>query len=153
MRTEGDKLRARAVAGEDSAKLQEEAFQVAGMKSKAPSTKMGKARRAALPPAHASVLDLKSGQVSPVLADQSGYFIYKVGAKDVAPLDKVKDEISVTLRSQRMQEQMQAVQKSATPTLDEAYFGSEQALPQGMPMAMPMAPGGRPSKPTAPGPK
>lgn len=151
MKKEADKLRARAVAGEDLAKLQEEAFQLAGIKSKAPTTKMGKERRSGLPPAQASVMDLKTGEISPVLSDQSGYFIYKVGAKDVEPLDKVKEEIRGAMRSQRVQEQMQAVQKSATPTLDDAYFGPEQAPPQGMPFP---APPGHPSpKPASPGPK
>ena len=151
MQKEADTLRARAVAGEDLAKLQDEAFQLAGIKTKAPTTKMGKERRNGLPPNQASVMDLKTGQVSPVLSDQSGYFIYKVGAKDVEPLDKVKEEIRGTMRTQRMQEQMQAVQKSATPVLDDAYFGAEQAPPQGMPFPPPT---GRPSpKPASPGPK
>jgi hypothetical protein len=151
MKKEADKLRARAVAGEDLTKLQEEAFQLAGIKTKAPSIKMGKERRNNLPPAQASVMDLKTGEISHVLIDQSGYFIYKVGAKDTEPMDKVKDEIRGTLRTQRVQEQMQAVQKSATPTLDEAYFGPEQAPPQGMPMPMPA--GVPPHTPSAPGPK
>jgi hypothetical protein len=133
MQKEADKLRARAVAGESFTKLQDEAFALAALKSKAPSTKMGEVRRTALPPAHASVMDLKTGEISPVLSDQSGYFIYKVGAKDTEPLDKVKEEIRGTLRTQRMQEQMQAVQKSATPVLDESYFGPEMPPGHGMP--------------------
>jgi hypothetical protein len=149
MRAEADKLRSRAAAGEDLTKLQGEAFLLSGIKSKAPSTKMGKERRSNLPPAQASVMDLKTGDVSTVLSDQSGYFIYKVGAKDVESLDKVKEEIRGALRTQRVQEQMQAVQKSSTPTLDEAYFGPEQAQPQGMPFA----PGGPSPRPSAPGPK
>jgi hypothetical protein len=151
MKKEADTLRARAVAGEDLTKLQADAFQLAGVKSKAPSTKMGKVRRNTLPPAQASVMDLKTGEVSSVLTDQSGYFIYKVGAKDTEPLDSVREEIRGALRTQRVQEQMQAVQKSATPTLDEAYFGPEQAPPQGMPMPMP--PGAPSHMPPAPGPK
>lgn len=151
MKKEADKLRARAVAGEDLAKLQDEAFQLAEIKSKAPTTKMGKERRTNLPPAQASVMDLKTGEISPVLSDQSGYFIYKVGAKDVEPLDKVKEEIRGTMRTQRVQEQMQAVQKSATPTLDDAYFGAEQGPPQGMPFPPP--PGHPSPKPAPPGPK
>jgi len=151
MQKEADKLRARAVAGENFAKLQDEAYQLAGIKTKAPSTKMGKVRRNGLPPAQASVMDLKTGEISPVLSDQSGYFIYKAGAKDVEPLDQVKDEIRGTLRTQRVQEQTQALQKSATPTLDEAYFGPEMPPPQRMPMPSPAA--GPSSKPSSPGPK
>jgi hypothetical protein len=152
MQKEADKLRARAAAGEDFTKLQDEAFQLAGVKTKPPSTKMGKERRNNLPPAQASVMDLKTGEISVVFSDQSGYYIYKVGAKDVEPLDdKLKEEIRGTLRTQRVQEQMQAAQKSATPTLDESYFGPEMAPAHGMPMPPP-TPGASP-KPSSPGPK
>jgi hypothetical protein len=150
MQKEADKIRARAVAGEDFAKLQEEAYALAALKGKAPSTKMGKVRRNSLPPAHASVMDLKTGEISHVLSDQSGYFIYKVGAKDVEALDKVKEEIRGTLRTQRMQEQMQSVQQSATPALDESYFGPEMPPMHGMPLPSPT---GGPSAKPSPGPK
>ena len=113
MQKEADKLHARAVAGEDFAKLQEEGYTLAGIKTKPPSTKMADMRRNGLPPAQASVLDLKTGEISAVFSDQSGYFIYKVGKKEVEPLDKVKEEIRSSLRTQRVQEQMQSVQKSA----------------------------------------
>jgi hypothetical protein len=151
MKKEADKVRARAAAGEDFTKLQDEAYTLAALKGKAPSTKMGKVRRSGLPPTHVSVMDLKTGEISPVLSDQSGYFIYKVGAKDVEPLDKVKDEIKGTLRTQHMQEQMKSVQESATPTLDESYFGPE--MPPGHGMPLPMPPAGPSSRPTPPGPK
>jgi parvulin-like peptidyl-prolyl isomerase len=144
MKAEADKLHARAVAGEDMAKLQDEGFRLAGVKSKPPSTKMGEQRSSGLPPAQASVMDLKVGEVSPVFSDQSGYFIYKVVKKDTEPFDKVKEEIRSTLRTQRMQEQMQAVQQSATPTLDDAYFGEEAGPAHGMPLPPPTG---------APGPK
>jgi hypothetical protein len=152
MEKEADKLRARAAAGEDFTKLQAEAFQLAGLKTKPPTTKMGKERRSNLPPAQASIMELKTGEISKVFSDQSGYFIYKIGVKDVQPLDdKVKEEIRGTMRTQRVQEQMQTVQKSATPTLDEAYFGPEMAPAHG-PALPPPAPGA-PPKPASPGSK
>ena len=152
MKNEADKLHTRAVAGEDFAKLQNEAYLLAGIKTKAPSTKMGKERRNNLPPTQAAVMDLKTGEISAVFSDQSGYFIYKVGVKDVEPLDdKLKEEIRGSLRTQRVQEQMQAVQKSATPTLDESYFGPEMPATHGMPIPPP-APGPS-SKPSGPGSK
>ena len=125
MQAEADKLRARAAAGEDFNKLQAEAFQVAGIKSPAPNTTMGNVRRNVLPPSQASAMDLKPGEVSPVIADQSGFFIYKLVSKGTVPLDQSREEIKGTLRSQRLQEEMKSVQESATPTLDEAYFGPE----------------------------
>jgi len=154
MQEEADKLRARAAAGADFAKLQAEAFEVAGIKSNAPNVSLGKIRLGALPPSHASVMQLKPGQVSPVIADQSGYFIYKVKSVDTLPLEQVKEEIRGTLRSQHMQEETRSLQASATSTLDEAYFGPELPPP---PRALSGGPGaslpaGKPSPPP-PGPK
>jgi hypothetical protein len=156
MQEEADKLRARAATGADFAKLQAEAFEVAGNKSNASNVSLGKMRQAALPPSHASVMQLKAGQVSPVIADQSGYFIYKVKSVDTLPLDEVKEEIRGTLRSQNMQEETRSLQASATSTLDEAYFGPElpPRAPSGGPGAGPGAslPAGKPSL-APPGPK
>jgi PPIC-type PPIASE domain len=151
MKNEADKLRAQAVAGADFAKLQAEAFQAAGLKSPASNVSLGKMRRSALPPNHVSIMDLKAGEISPVIADQSGYFIYKVKSIDTMPLDQAKEEIKGILRSQRMQDEMRSLQTSATPDLDEAYFGP--AMPprplNGGPGAS--LPAGKPS--TSPGPK
>jgi ethanolamine utilization cobalamin adenosyltransferase len=148
MKEEADKLRARAAAGEDFNKLQAEAFQVAGIKSAAPNTNMGKVRRNVLPPSQSSAMELKPGEVSPVIADQSGFFIFKLISKGTMPLDEARDEIKGLLRSQRLQQEMKSVQESTTPTLDEAYFGPE--VPRA-PMAP--APPPPPGKSTPPGTK
>jgi PPIC-type PPIASE domain len=150
MKKEADTLQVRAVAGEDFAKLQIEAYTVAGLKSTPPSQKLSKARRNSLPPAQASVFDLKANQVSPVIADMSGYFVYKVVEKDTLPLSQVHDEIFGSLKSEKVQEAMQALQRSGTPQLNDEYFGP--ASPQGnMP---PPSAGPRPgAKPPSLGPK
>lgn len=139
MQAEADKLRAQAVAGGDFGKLQEEAFQVAGIKGGPPTTSMGKMRRTMLPPNQVSVMDQKPGEISPVIADQNGYFIYKLKSKETIPLDQARDEIRGTLRSQRFQDAMHAIQEMATPTLDDKYFGAPPPIPQrpGMPPPMP----------------
>lgn len=125
MREEADKLRGRAVAGEDFDKLQQEALEVAGIKTGPPKTSMKKVVRGSMPPSQVSAMDLKTGEVSPVLSDQSGYFIYKAGEKNVKPLSEVREEIRETLRAQRREEAMRAIQQSASPALDEGYFGAE----------------------------
>ena len=129
MKKESDTLHDRAVAGEDCDKLQAEAFKVAGIQSKSPTSKMDKVRRNHLPPAQASAMDLKVGEFSAVLSDQSGYFVFKMVKKETLSLDAVKDEIKGTLRSQKLQDQMQAIEHSATANLDEAYFGPEAQVP------------------------
>src|SRR5215469_12584453 len=83
-------LRDRAAAGEDFTKLQKEAFDAAGMKIESPTVTLPKVRRTGLPPAHSAVFDLKSGEVSQVISDSGGHYIYKVESKDQLPLDQVK---------------------------------------------------------------
>jgi len=131
MKKEAEALRARAAAGEDFDKLQDEAATAAEFKGK-PPTKLGKVRRTSLPPAQAEVMNLKPGETSQLITTPNGYLIYKVGEKDTLPLDKVHDEIVSTLRSQRIQDAMQAIQQSATPELNEKYFADiPAASPQG----------------------
>ncbi len=131
MKKEAEALRGRAAAGEDFEKLQEEAATVSEFKGK-PPTKLGKVRRTSLPPAQAEVMDRKPGETSQLISTPNGYLIYKVGDKDTLPLDKVHDEIVSTLRSQRIQDAMQAVQQSAKPELNEKYFvEAAPAAPQG----------------------
>lgn len=127
MKIEAGKIHARAVAGEDFAKLEQEAFTFAGSKGKPPQTNMGKIRHNTLPPAHSSAFDLKTGTVSPLITDLSGYFIYKPVSRDTLTLDKAHDEIVNMLKAERMQQTMQDLQKSATPKLNDDYFVSTAA--------------------------
>jgi hypothetical protein len=118
-----DDLRARAAAGEDFMKLQKEAFEAAGMKIESPTVSLPKVRRTGLPPAHAAVFDLKAGDVSQVISDTGGHYIYKVVSKEQLPLDQVKDEIHSTLQNQRTREMMEKVNGSFKSEVNEAYFG------------------------------
>src|SRR5207244_1680990 len=113
MQKEAEALQKRAAAGEDFAKLEQEAFQFAGMKAQAPNSSMPNMRLASLPLAHRSVFDMKAGEVSPVIADGAGLFVYKMGEKQTLPVDKVKDEIKNQLRAQRLNDEMTKLQQSA----------------------------------------
>ena len=82
---------------------------------------------------------MKTGEVSQVLTDPGGYFIYKLVQKDTIPIDRVHDEIRVTLQKQKMQDATQTMQQSATPSFDEAYFASTSpGLPSHAPGTMPV---------------
>jgi hypothetical protein len=116
-----DQLRARALAGEDFTKLQQEAYDRAGIKSPANVT-MAKVRRVSLPPGHAMVMQSNPGEVSAVLPLNNGYYIYRLRGKGMLTLEAAHDEIKGILRSQRIQEQTQKVEESATSTLNESYF-------------------------------
>jgi hypothetical protein len=138
----GDSLRARAAAGEDFAKLQKEAFDAAGMKMDSPKVDMT-VRRTGLPPAQAAVFDLKAGEVSQVITDNGGHYIYKVVSKEVLPMDEqIKSEIHNKLKSEKMKDMMDKYTNSYHTDTNEAYFGP----------AGPSGPGGRPVPPRMPRP-
>lgn len=128
MKKLADALRTRAAAGEDFEKLQDEALAASELKGK-PPTKLGKARRASLPPEQADIFNLKPGETSQLISTPSGYLIYKAGEKGTVPLDKAREEITSALKTQRMQDALQAIQQSATPELNEKYFADAPAAP------------------------
>ena len=122
MKKEADELHARAVGGEDLAKLQDEAYKAAEIKTAFPPSKMQPYRRSDLPAAQVSAMTLKSGEISPVIKDTNGYFIFKAGEKTAVPLEKVRSQIISMLRAQRLQQYMKAAQQSATTVFNEEYF-------------------------------
>lgn len=130
-----ESLRARAAAGEDFAKLQKEAFETAGMKIESPTVNLPKIRRTGLPPGHAAVFDVKPGEVSQVINDSGGHYVYKVIAREELPLDQVEGEIKSTLQSQRTRDAMDKYQSSFQVDTNEAYFGPATAggMRPGMP--------------------
>jgi hypothetical protein len=129
MRDLADKLRARAMEGEDFSSLQAEAYKIARIKTNV-SPSLGTIRRVSLPPSQIWVMDLKPGEVSSVIEGPNGYLIYKVKTKRTLPLEKAREEIKGALRSQRIQEKTEAIEESATPTLNESFFSPPRATPQ-----------------------
>lgn len=143
LKKEADSLQARASAGEDFDKLQKEAYDSTGLKGTPPATNIGKLTHSEIPVTHRAVMDLKPGQVSQVLMEPNGYYIYKVVSKEVKPLQQVHDEIRNTLAQQRLQDTMEKIQQSAKIQLNDAYFAVPPNPPTGLGMP-PMGPGGRP---------
>jgi hypothetical protein len=120
------KLRARAAAGEDFAKLQAEAFAAANIKGAPVETKVPKATRATLPP---SIFDLKSGEVSELIPDSRAFFVYKMGTKTTLSLDDAKNDVKTAIKNERIQEAQKAVSDIGTTTLNDAYFGPPEPTP------------------------
>ena len=129
MKKEADLLRARAVKGEDPDKLEKEAFVAGGLLGTPPPTRMDKVRRPSLPMDHQKILDMKPGEVSEVISDPSGNYIYKMVSKEPMPLDSVKVEIRNQISSQRYREAMQHYQ--IAPELNDAYFGPSRSPAMG----------------------
>ncbi|MCU1271085.1 MAG: hypothetical protein JWN74_2379 [Acidobacteriaceae bacterium] len=124
MKDEADKLRARAATGEDPTKLQQEANDFAGSKAKVTTAKVESMRKASIPASDASILELKTGEVSQVFSDASGYRIYKIEEIKDLPLASVHDEIARTLQGQNMKNSFDSLQNSAKTTFDDSYFAT-----------------------------
>ena len=108
-------------------------------------------RRTGLPPAHAAVFELKVSEVSAVISDNGGHYVYKVVSKEVLPLDQVKDEIHNKLKAERLKTMMDNYTNSYEAVTNDAYFGPPppagpsprmRPRPQGQPQgaAQPVAP-------------
>jgi len=140
MKAEAARLRTRLNAGEDPEKLEKAAFTAGGLPGTPPPTKMEKVRRTSLPPSHQAVMELKEGEVSEVISDPSGNYIYKMVSKETMTIDSAKTEIKNTISAQRYRESMQKFQNNAD--LNDAYFGPARGP------GMPMPPRGGPKPPT-----
>ena len=137
-----EKLRTRAAAGEDISKLQKEAFEAAGMKIETPTVNLPSVRRNGLPQAQTVVFDLKPGEVSQVISDAGGHYIYKINSKDMMPLDQAKTEIRGRLQNDRMREKTDKLNASFSSVSNEAYFGPAGPTP---PVRMPRPRPGMPA--------
>jgi len=148
-----ESLRTRAAAGEDFTKLQKEAFEAAGMKMQSPTVNLPSVRRNTLPPTHAAVFDLKPGEVSQVIDDSGGHYIYKVNSKSEISLDQATNEIHGKLQNDRMRQRMDELNNSFKVETNEAYFGPPApAGPMGgRPGPMSTPPPRNPNLPNAPG--
>lgn len=76
-----ENLRKRAASGGDLLQLQKEAFAQAGITVASPNVNLGKVRRSALPANQGAIFELKAGQVSEVITDAGGHYIYKLECK------------------------------------------------------------------------
>jgi len=148
-------LRDRAAKGEDFTKLQKEAFEAAGMKIESPTVNLPNLRRTGLPPTHAAVFDLKVGEVSQVISDAGGHYIYKIVSKNEMPFDQAKNEIHNKLQNDRMRDMMEKLNNSFKTETNEAYFGPGGAgplPPPHMPRPRPGMPPAHSSQPQTPPP-
>jgi peptidyl-prolyl cis-trans isomerase C len=147
-----ENLRGRAAAGEDVTKLQKEAFEKAGMKIESPTVNLPSVRRNGLPQAHTVIFDLKPGEVSQVISDAGGHYIYKMNSKSTMPFEQAKSEIRGRLQTDRMRESMDKLNASFSSTTNEAYFGPGgvgPTPPPRMPLPRPGAPSGATARPGA----
>jgi len=142
MTKEANLLREGLVKGEDPDQLEKEAFTAAGLSGNPPPTKIEKIRRGSLPATQQSAMELKPGEISEVISDPSGNYIFKLVSMDTRPFETAKAEIHNQLASQRYREAMQKFQGNVE--LNDGYFGPSR--PPGMPIPPRGAPARDPDK-------
>jgi len=130
LKAEADKIRVRAVAGEDFEKLETEVYTFAGDPDSAPDTDMGANTRAELGQFGNDIFALQPGQVSQVLPGTEAWHIFKLVSKETMSPEDGKKRIAAKF----MKETMESVNRAVTPQFNDAYFGpaaSEKTNPVG----------------------
>jgi hypothetical protein len=140
MKAEAEKIHAAAAAGGDFQQLQQQAFEAAHLKSSSPNVSLGKLPIGRLPLDHQKVFDLERGQVSGLISDSTGYYVYKVVSKEMTPLSQAKPEIHNLIQAQKMQASTDALLKTISSEVNADYFG-------GLPSTSRPKPGGQTVKP------
>ncbi|MBZ5566953.1 MAG: peptidyl-prolyl cis-trans isomerase [Acidobacteriia bacterium] len=142
MNQEAHALQARAAAGENFIKLQNDAYEAAGIVGTRPPVYMGKLTASDLPPGQRSAMSVKPGEVSDLIEDSSGYYIFKVMSTGAKSLAQAQSEIKASLAQQKFTVVMQKIEQSAKIELNEAYFPTSSP---GAPAAKSLGtrPGGR----------
>jgi hypothetical protein len=139
------KIRQRWVAGEDPVKLQQAAFEATGVVgASTPEIDMGARRPGSLPANQEGVFQLKAGEISQAYSDPAATYLYKVVSVREIPLSEVQDSIARTLQQQQLQDKLEAIGRSATPVLNDDYFGSPATAATAAPGGSP-APCGQPA--------
>jgi hypothetical protein len=123
---EAEKIRQRAIAGEDLEQLQREIWSRNGH-GPVPATRMGPLRRSALPSGAQEVFDLKTGSFAPLIDDRDAYYIYKLESKTLPSLESVAPAIRGALTSEHLQARMRSLRDKVSISVNEDYFG---ALPK-----------------------
>ena len=121
-----EQLRTKAVAGGDFMTLQKQAYEAAGITDVPPNPSLGTIKSASLPQNHASALSMKPGEVSQVLTDSTGHYVYKLDSKQIQTLEQAKNEIHKILQSQRKEQVMQELRRPFTTELNPSYFGTNE---------------------------
>ena len=119
-----EKLRTRATAGEDFFTLQKDSYAAADMSDVPPNPSLGQLRRNGLPPGHDDAFNLQPGKVSQVITDSTGHYIYKLDSKQVEPFEKAKEQIERSLKRERKEKAVQAIEQRTTTILNPDYFGT-----------------------------
>jgi len=141
----------RAKAGEDFSKLQTEVFDKLSVRSSPPPTDMGAQRRSSFSPDETAVIfALQPKEVSDVISNPVGDFIYKVESKRTLTVDEARNDIQNNLQRERYNAELTAIFAPVSVKLNPDYFGANAAvsLPGRSPEPAAPMPAPRPASPS-----
>ena len=118
MKALAEKMRARAAAGEDMAALEKEIAQQSGLPS-VPQVEMNDVLRGTLPKEHNQAFELPAGAASALIADGTGYYVYKVVARKTPDFESVRQQVAVEMENQRAAAAMKNIEHVA---INDTYF-------------------------------
>lgn len=123
--------RARAVKGDDPAKIQQDVYNTLGLVEPMP-VDLGNRKRADMLPEEAKdVFSLKPGEVTQIEMESKNYVVYKAINKDIVPLEEVKTEIARAIYQQKFKEAIKAVLDAVPAEFNQEYFGAETETSKG----------------------
>jgi len=116
-------IRERAARGEETQKLQDEAYKALNLPA-SPRTDLGLKRHGGLPAAiEKDLFALRPGEVTKLESEPSGLNIYKLRSRDTIPVESVKGEIVRDLHKKNMEEAIKSVTSAVHPELNDQFFG------------------------------
>jgi hypothetical protein len=116
-------IRERAARGEETQKLQDEAYKTLNLPS-SPRTDLGLKRHGGLPAAiEKDLFALKPGEVTKLEIEPSGLNIYKLRSRDTIPVQFVKGEIVRDLHQKNMEVAIKSITSAVHSELNDQFFG------------------------------
>jgi len=106
VKSEMEKLRSRAVAGEDLAELQRDAYTHLHIQATPPPVNVLTLRRDSVQGDETKAFDLNPGEISALLELPAAFAVIKLESKGPMPLESVRQEIEATLRRDHMQNEI-----------------------------------------------
>jgi hypothetical protein len=125
MKALAEKMQARAAAGEDFVALQKEVFAQAGIQAD-PKVAVEDVMRGTLSAEQNQAFDLPQGKVSPVIADATGYFVYKMVSKRTPEFAAVKEQVAIEMANKRIAAELKRIENAK---INETYFDKYDAPP------------------------
>jgi hypothetical protein len=121
-------IRERAARGEDVTSLQVEVYNTLGLKTQPPQTEMSINPKPTFPAnVEQEINALKSGEVTKVEFEPSGFNIYKMRSRNTIPLEQAKAEIVREISQKNIDEGLKAATSGVHSELNEQYFSPRRA--------------------------